>query len=85
MCKLQGTSRGFEEGRCPLSLGDEDITHILLKCSKASKWREEPICMSSKLLNMNEDIAYCKALTCTKVMEVSIGKGLFKTRCKLEV
>jgi hypothetical protein len=30
--------------------------------------------MSSKLLNMNEDVAYCKDLTCAKVMEIrSIG------------
>jgi hypothetical protein len=28
---------GNYEGRGPLSLGDGDITHILLKCSKMNK------------------------------------------------
>jgi hypothetical protein len=30
--KLRGIRRGFERGRCPLCLGEEDAKHILLKC-----------------------------------------------------
>jgi hypothetical protein len=32
--KLRGIGRGFERGRCPLCLGEEDAKHILLKCSE---------------------------------------------------
>jgi hypothetical protein len=42
--------------------------------------------MNSKLLNMNEDVAYCKSLTFANVMEInSIGKCLFTIGCKWEV
>jgi hypothetical protein len=42
--------------------------------------------MSSKLLDMNEDVTYSKALTFANVMEInSIGKCLFTTECKWEV
>jgi hypothetical protein len=31
---------GFERGRCPLCLGEEDAEHILVKCSETKKkWR----------------------------------------------
>jgi hypothetical protein len=30
--KLRAIRRGFEGGRCPLCLGEEDTKHILLKC-----------------------------------------------------
>jgi hypothetical protein len=38
---LRWIRRGFERGRCPLCLGEEDAKHILLKCSETSKWKEE--------------------------------------------
>jgi hypothetical protein len=28
-----GIRRGFERGRCPVCLGEEEAKHILLKCS----------------------------------------------------
>jgi hypothetical protein len=35
--KLRGIGRGFERGRCPLCLREEDAKHILLKCSETKK------------------------------------------------
>jgi hypothetical protein len=35
--KLREIRRGFEKGRCPLCLGEEDAKHILLKCSGTKK------------------------------------------------
>jgi hypothetical protein len=34
------------------------------------------------MLNINKDIAYSKALTCTNVTDKKTVKHLFKTRCK---
>jgi hypothetical protein len=51
--KLRGISRGFERGRCPLCLGEEDAEHILIKGSETNKGREELVC--SKWLNINDD------------------------------
>jgi hypothetical protein len=81
--KLSGISRCFERGRCPLCLGEEDAKQILLKCSETITWREE--CVSSNWLNINEDIAYRKIISCTNVNKIiSLGKYLFKTKCKWE-
>jgi hypothetical protein len=33
--------RGFEEGRCRVCSEDEDVIHILLKCSETRKRREQ--------------------------------------------
>jgi hypothetical protein len=38
--KLRGIRKGFERGRCPLCLGEEDAKHIL-ECSETKKWREK--------------------------------------------
>jgi hypothetical protein len=78
--KLRGIGRGFERGRCPLCLGEEDAKHILLKCSETKKWREE--CVNSKWLDINEDLAYKKIISCTNVNKIKfLGKYLFKTKC----
>jgi hypothetical protein len=74
---------GFERGRCPVCLGEEDSKHILLKCSETKKWREE--CVSSSWLNINEDLAYRKIISCTNVNKIkSLGKYLFKSKFKWE-
>jgi hypothetical protein len=63
--KLRGIKRGFQRGRCPLCLGEEDAEHILVKCSETKKWKEE--CVNSNWLNINEDLAYKKIISCTNV------------------
>jgi hypothetical protein len=76
---LRGLRRGSERGRCPLCLGRDDAKHILLKCPETRKCRES---VSSKWLNVNEDIVY-KIICCTNVTEIkTIGKYFFKTKCK---
>jgi hypothetical protein len=39
--KLRMMRRGLEEGRSPLCREDEDVIHVLLKCSETRKWREQ--------------------------------------------
>jgi len=72
-----------------LFVGVNQKNSLLYCCELKHKWGLEyysEVCMSSKLLNMNEGVAYCKALTFANVMEMnSIGKCLFTTRCKWEV
>jgi hypothetical protein len=74
--KLKGIRRGFEKGRCPLCLGEEDVKHTLLKCSETKKWREK--CVNNNWLNINEDLAYRKIISCTNVNKV---KSLEKYTC----
>jgi hypothetical protein len=55
----------------------------LLKCSETKKWREEGV--NSNWLNINEDLAYRKIISCKNVNKIkSLGKYLFKTKCKWE-
>jgi hypothetical protein len=80
--KLRRFRRGFERGRCPLCLGEEDAKHILLKCSEREKSREG---VNSNRLNVNEDLAYRKIISCTNVNKIkSLGTHLLKTTCKWE-
>jgi hypothetical protein len=52
---------------------------ILLKCSETKK------CVNSNWLNIKEDLAYRKLISCTNVNKIkSLGKYLFKTKCKWE-
>jgi hypothetical protein len=67
--KLRGIRRGFERGRCPLCLGEGDAKHVLLKCSQTKKWIEE--CVNSNWLNINEDLAYRKIISCTNVNKIN--------------
>jgi hypothetical protein len=81
--KLRGIRRGFERGRSPLCLGKEDAKYIVLKCFETKKWREEYV--NSNWLNINEDLAYKKTISCINVNRVkALGKYLFKTKCKWE-
>jgi hypothetical protein len=61
--KLRRIRRGSERGWCPLCLGEEDAKHILLKWPGTYQWREEFACC--KWLNINENIAYRKIISCT--------------------
>jgi hypothetical protein len=80
---LKTIRRGFERGRCPLCLGEDDAKHILLKCSETKKWREE--CVNSNWLNINEDLAYRKIISYTNVNKIKfLRKYLFKMKCKWE-
>jgi hypothetical protein len=73
----------FERGRCPLCLGEDYDKHILLKCSETKKFREE--CVNSNWLNINEDLANRKIISCTNVNKIkSLGKYLCRTKCKWE-
>jgi hypothetical protein len=73
--KLRGIRRGFERGRSPLCLEEENAKHILLKCSETKQWREEYV--NSNWLNINEDLAYRKIISCTNVNKIkSLGKCL---------
>jgi hypothetical protein len=81
--KPKGNMRGFERGRCPLCLGEEDAKHIVLKCFATKKWREEYI--NSNWLNINEDLAYKNIISCINVNRIkALGKYLFKTKFKWE-
>jgi hypothetical protein len=81
--KLREIRRGFEKGRYPLCLWEEDAKHILLKCSETKKWGEE--CVNSNWLNTNEDSAYRKIISCANVNKItSLTKYLLKTKCKWE-
>jgi hypothetical protein len=42
--RLKGIRRGFERGGNPLYFGEEDVKHILPKCSETKNWREEVVC-----------------------------------------
>jgi HKD family nuclease len=56
--------------------------HIPLKCPEMKKQREELV--GSKWLNINEDIAYRKIISCTNVtMTKTNAKYLFKGRPKV--
>jgi hypothetical protein len=59
--KLRGIRRGFDGRRCPLGLEVKDA--MLLKCPETKNWRGESVC--SKWLNINEDTAYRKIISCT--------------------
>jgi hypothetical protein len=37
--------------------------------------------LSSKWLNINEEVAYKKTMNCTNIAELRIGKYLYKIRC----
>jgi hypothetical protein len=64
-------------------LWEENAEHILLKFSETKKWWEE--CVNSNWLNINEDLAYRKIISCTNVNKIkSLGEYLFKTNCKGE-
>jgi hypothetical protein len=42
-------------------------------------------CVISNWLDINEDLAYRKIISCTNVNKIkSLGKYLFKTKCKWE-
>jgi hypothetical protein len=48
-----------------------------------NKWREQ--FLSSKWLNINEDVAYKRKMNCTSVVELrNTGKYLYKIVCKWE-
>jgi hypothetical protein len=78
---MTGIRRVFEKGRFPLHREEEDVTHILLKYSETTKWKET--FLSSKCLNINEVVAYKRILNCTNVADIrNIEKYLYKIRCK---
>jgi hypothetical protein len=77
------TERGEQrvlERKMSLCSEAEDSLHILLKCSETRKWREQ--LLSSKLLIVNEEVAYKRIINCTNVKLRNIGKYLYKIRCK---
>jgi hypothetical protein len=65
--KLSGMKKGFENGRCPLCSKEEDPIHILLKCLKTRKWREQ--FLSRKWLRLNKWIVFKKIINCTNSIE----------------
>jgi hypothetical protein len=81
--KMRGMKNRSEKGRCPLCSEDEEVIHILLKCSEMRKWREQ--FLSRKWLMLNEGIAYKKIINCTNIIECrNIGIYLYKIKCKWE-
>jgi hypothetical protein len=81
--KLRGIRWGFERGRCPLCLGEEDAKHIILECCETNKWREKYV--HSNWLNINEDLAYKTITSCNNANRMkALGTYLFKTKCKWE-
>jgi hypothetical protein len=79
---LRGIMRGSGKGRCPVSLRKGDAKHMVVKCPEPRKWSEF---VASKWLNVNEDTAHRKIISCTNVTKLkTTGKYLCKTRCKWE-
>jgi hypothetical protein len=66
-----------ERGRCPVYLREEDAKDMLLKCPETKDWREDLVC--SKWLNINEDMACRKIISCTNVTKTkTIGQYYLK-------
>jgi hypothetical protein len=79
--KLGGMRKGSEKGKCPLCTEEEDPIHVLLKCSKTRKWREQ--FLSRKWLRLNELIALKKIISCNNSIELrNIGSCLYKIKCE---
>jgi hypothetical protein len=53
---------------------EEDTKHILLECPETKDWRMEMLC--KRWLDINEEIAYRKVLSCTKNDDKYVGKFL---------
>jgi hypothetical protein len=47
-----------------LCLGKDDTNHILLVCPETNDWRMKMLC--KRWLDINEETAYRKVLSCTK-------------------
>jgi hypothetical protein len=74
--EIRGIRRGFKRGMCPICLGNENTKHILLKCSKTNKWKEEFVC--SKWLGVNEVIVHKEIIRCKSATKFKRnGKYLF--------
>jgi hypothetical protein len=67
--KLRGNRKGVEKRTCPLCLGKEDTKHIFLECPETKNWRME---MCKRWLDINEEVAYRKMLSCTNKVTVKI-------------
>jgi hypothetical protein len=81
--KLRGSRKGVEKGTCPLCLGKEDTKHILLECPKTKNWRTEML--SKRWLDVNEEVACRKVLSCTnKMMVKNMVTFFFRVQCKWE-
>jgi hypothetical protein len=66
-----------------LCWGGGDAEHIVIKCFETKKWREEYV--NSNWLNINEDLAYKKIISCINVNRIkALRKYVFKTKCKWE-
>jgi hypothetical protein len=64
-----------EKGTCPLCLGKEDTKHILLECPETNDWRMEMLC--KRWLDINEEIANRKVLSCTKKITAKILENFY--------
>jgi hypothetical protein len=79
--KLRGSRKGVEKGTCPPCSGKEDAKRILLECPETNDWRMEMLC--KRWLDINEEIAYRKMLSCTnKIMVKNIETFLLGVQCK---
>jgi hypothetical protein len=63
------------------------LVFILLECPETNDWRMEMLCKT--WLDINEEIAYRKVLSCPKKKKKKItvknnGKFLFRVKCKWE-
>jgi hypothetical protein len=80
--KLRGSRKGVEKGTCSLCLGKEDTKHILLECPETKNWRMKMLC--KRWLDINEEVAYRKMLSCTKKNGKNMEKFVFRIHCKWE-
>jgi hypothetical protein len=65
--KLRGSRKGVENGTCTLGLGKKDTKHILLECQETKNWNTE---MCKRWLDINEEAAHRKMLSCTNKLTV---------------
>jgi hypothetical protein len=73
--KLRGSTKGVEKGTCLLCLGKEHTKHILLVCPETNDWRMKMLC--KRWLDIKEEIAYRKVLSCTKKNDVKKYRKIF--------
>jgi hypothetical protein len=68
--KLRGSRKGVEKGTCPLCLGKEGTTYILLKCPETKNWRTEMLC--KRWLDINEEVA-CRIFVLAPASRPALG------------
>jgi hypothetical protein len=80
--EFTGGRGGIERKRCLCCKEEENEIHILLKCTKAQRWREY---LLEHSVVKGERGNCIQAITCNEIAElVNVGTVLYKIKCNLE-